>query len=303
LTFKKKKDAKLVTPGMAMDTSEDFQAKVAAVASSSPVLSYATLPPKRKSKGKGKAKAKSVSVAPLGCPDNAIIIPDSAPPPIPSNPGPPLWLTPSRSNPKAPLGLPPPVNKVPLKAPVHSPRKAADVPAAKQFKSFVEVANSHPTAPGNRLNPIVIPSPSPAEAQKIVELTRIYGDLSSDRILAMHRAMVGDRRSPAPTPQTPPSQMHSGSGRIKMTTRGPSCRQVMILFPAGFHTSDIFPSHIINIVNHGLEQNKSKLHIEAITGASRVSGFTLITIGVANTHDLKILKYMLGVRSTSFLFQ
>jgi hypothetical protein len=68
----------------------------------------------------------------------------------------------------------------------------------------------------------------------------------------------------------------------------------MILFPAGFHTWDIFPSHVMDIVNHGLEQNKSKLHIEVITGASRVSGFTLITIGVMNTCDLEILKLYVG---------
>jgi hypothetical protein len=46
-----------------------------------------------------------MSVASLGGPDNAIIIPDSAPPPVPTNPGPPLWLTPLRLNPKAPPGL------------------------------------------------------------------------------------------------------------------------------------------------------------------------------------------------------
>jgi hypothetical protein len=68
----------------------------------------------------------------------------------------------------------------------------------------------------------------------------------------------------------------------------------MVLFPAGFHTGDIFPSHLMNIINHGLEQNKFKLHIEAITGTSRVSGFTLITIGVANSHDLEILKLYVG---------
>jgi hypothetical protein len=68
----------------------------------------------------------------------------------------------------------------------------------------------------------------------------------------------------------------------------------MILFPAGFHTGDIFPSHVMSIVNHGLEQNKSKLCIEVVTGASRVSGFTLITIGVVNTRDLEILKIYVG---------
>jgi hypothetical protein len=57
----------------------------------------------------------------------------------------------------------------------------------------------------------------------------------------------------------------------------------MVSFPAGFHTGDIFPSHVMNVVNRGLEQNKSKLHIKAITGASRVLGFTLITIRVANS--------------------
>jgi hypothetical protein len=116
-------DAELITPGVAMDTSEDFQAQVAAALNSFPALLYATLPPKRKSKGKGKAKPKRVSVALLGGPDNAIIIPDSAPLPVPSNPGPPLQLTPLRLNLKAPPGLPPPVNKAPIKAPVHPPPK------------------------------------------------------------------------------------------------------------------------------------------------------------------------------------
>jgi hypothetical protein len=167
LEGKKPFDAELVTPGVAMDMSEDFQAKAAAAGSSSPTLLYATLPPKRKSKGKGKAKAKSISVAPLGGLDNAIIILDSAPPPVPSNPGPPLWLTPPRQNPKALLGLLPLVNKVPLRAPAHLPHKATEVPAAKQFRSFAEVAKGCPTAPGNRQNPIVISSPSPMEAQKI----------------------------------------------------------------------------------------------------------------------------------------
>jgi hypothetical protein len=68
----------------------------------------------------------------------------------------------------------------------------------------------------------------------------------------------------------------------------------MVSFLAGFHTGDIFPSHVMNIVNCGLEQNKSKLCIEAITSTSRVSGFTLITIGVANSHDLEILKLYVG---------
>jgi hypothetical protein len=114
-------DAKLITPGVAMDMSEDFQAKAAAALNSSPALSYATLPPKRKSKGKGKVKSKSVSVALLGGPDNAIIIPDSAPMPVPSNPGPPLRLTPPRFNPKALPGLLPPVNKAPIKALAYPP--------------------------------------------------------------------------------------------------------------------------------------------------------------------------------------
>jgi hypothetical protein len=87
-------DAELITPGMAMDTSEDFQARAVAALNSSPALSYTTLPPKRKSKGKGKAKPKSMSVASPGGPDNAIIIPDSAPLPVPTNLGPPLRLTP-----------------------------------------------------------------------------------------------------------------------------------------------------------------------------------------------------------------
>jgi hypothetical protein len=143
------------------------------------------------------------------------------------------------------------------------------------------------------LNPITVPSSSPIEAQKIVELAHIYGDLSLDRILTMHKAIVGDGHSSAPT-TTPPSQMHNGTGQIKMTTRGLSCRQVMILFLAGFHTRDIFPLHIMSVVNQGLEQNKSKLCIEAITGTSRVSGFTLIMIGVANLCDLEILKLYVG---------
>jgi hypothetical protein len=42
LEGKKPFDAELITPGMAMDTSEDFQAKVAAALNSSPALSYAT---------------------------------------------------------------------------------------------------------------------------------------------------------------------------------------------------------------------------------------------------------------------
>jgi hypothetical protein len=62
-----------------------------------------------------------------------------------------------------------------------------------------------------RLNPINIPSLSPTEAQKIIELTHIYGNLPLDRILTIYRAMVGDGCSPAPTP-TPPSQMHNGPG-------------------------------------------------------------------------------------------
>jgi hypothetical protein len=68
----------------------------------------------------------------------------------------------------------------------------------------------------------------------------------------------------------------------------------MVSFLAGFHTGDIFPSHVMDVINHRLEQNKSKLHIEAITSASRVSGFTLITIGVTNSHNLKILKLYVG---------
>jgi hypothetical protein len=109
----------------------------------------------------------------------------------------------------------------------------------------------------------------------------------------MHRALASDGRPLAPTP-IPSSQMHSGPGQIKMTTRGLLYRQVMVSFPAGFHTGDIFPSHLMNIINCRLEQNKSKLHIKAITGTSRVSGFTLITIGVANTRDLEILKLYVG---------
>jgi hypothetical protein len=109
----------------------------------------------------------------------------------------------------------------------------------------------------------------------------------------MHRAMASEGCPPAPTP-TPPSQMHTGPGRVKITTRGPSHRQVMVSFPAGFHTRDIFPSHLMNVINCGLEQNKSKLCIEAVTSASRVSGFTLITIRVANSCNLKILKLYVG---------
>jgi hypothetical protein len=157
----------------------------------------------------------------------------------------------------------------------------------------MEMAKSHTANTGTRINPLVIPSSSPAEAQKIVKLARIYGNLFSDRILVMYKAMASDRRPPAPTP-TPPSQMQSGPGRIKMTTKGLSCRQVMVSFPASFYTGDIFPSHIMNVINRGLEQNKSKLHIEAVTGASRVSGFTLITIRVANACDLEILKLYVG---------
>jgi hypothetical protein len=202
----------LITPGVAMDTSEDFQTKAAAVISSSPALSYATIPPKRKTKGKGKAKANGTLAAPLGAPDNAIVILDSAPPAVPTNAGPPLCLTPLRANQKVSPGLPPPINKVPLKAPAHPPCKAVETPTAKQFKSFAEAAKSPTVTTGTRLNPINIPSPSPAKAQKIVELVRIYGDLSSDRILAMHRAMVGKGRSSAPP--TPPSQMRDSPGRI-----------------------------------------------------------------------------------------
>jgi hypothetical protein len=57
---------------------------------------------------------------------------------------------------------------------------------------------------------------------------------------------------------------------------------------------DIFPSHVMGVINRGLDQNKSKLCIEAITNASRVSGFTLVTIGVANNCDLEILKLYVG---------
>jgi hypothetical protein len=39
---------------------------------------------------------------------------------------------------------------------------------------------------------------------------------------------------------------------------------------------------------------KKKKKKKAVTGTSRVSGFTLITIGVANTHDLEILKLYVG---------
>jgi hypothetical protein len=74
----------------------------------------------------------------------------------------------------------------------------------------------------------------------------------------------------------------------------------MVLFLSGFHTGDIFPFHLMNVINHRLEQNKSKLCIEAVTSASRVSGFTLITIRVANARDLKILKLYVG--HTLFFF-
>jgi hypothetical protein len=114
-------DTELTTPSVAMDTSEDFQARVAAV-SSSPALSYATLP-KRKGKGKAKTKAKPpVLIAPSGGPNNAIVIPDTPLSPIPANLGPPLRLSSPRLNPKALPGLPPLVNAVaPIKVPAHPP--------------------------------------------------------------------------------------------------------------------------------------------------------------------------------------
>jgi hypothetical protein len=100
-------DTELTTPGMAIDTSEDFQAKAAAIGSS-PALSYAT-PLKRKGKGKAKAKAyMSMPAAPLGGPNNMIVIPDTPPSPVPANLGPPLRLSPPRFNLRAPPGLPPP---------------------------------------------------------------------------------------------------------------------------------------------------------------------------------------------------
>jgi hypothetical protein len=68
----------------------------------------------------------------------------------------------------------------------------------------------------------------------------------------------------------------------------------MVSFPPDFYMGDIFPSHVMGIINRGLEQNKSKLCIEAIMNASRVSSFTLVTIGVANNRDLKILKLYVG---------
>jgi hypothetical protein len=99
---------------MAMDISEDFQTKAGGAGNSLPALSYATLSQKKKNKGKGKAKA-SLPMIPSKDLGNAIVIPDSPPPPIPSNAGISLRLTPPRANPKVPLGLPPPVNKlVPL---------------------------------------------------------------------------------------------------------------------------------------------------------------------------------------------
>jgi hypothetical protein len=68
----------------------------------------------------------------------------------------------------------------------------------------------------------------------------------------------------------------------------------MVSFPPDFHMGDIFPSHVMGIINCGLKQNKSKLRIEAIMNTSRVSSFTLVTIGVANNCDLEILKLYVG---------
>ena len=182
------------------------------------------------------------------------------------------------------LRAPPPPAKTATTKP--TPAKVATKPqASKQApKSFAQVAhNGNPQS-----TPRFAPASAYPEYESLLRLRNMFPDLPIEKVLAMHQSGFGASASP----NRGGAVSFSASRAPKMTTHGPTRRQVLI--PLDTSTAEVVVANATTAVescNRGLVETYFKLRVESVCKAwDRIS---MSTNFVASAAELEVIKQWL----------
>ncbi|KXN92520.1 hypothetical protein AN958_05375 [Leucoagaricus sp. SymC.cos] len=218
-------------------------------------LFFLTRPPyiEKKTKDKGKAKEIVPSSQPLENLDVEMISTEGAKTAQAAKPAP-AKPTPKHTPPKPPIkaAFPPPP-KPPT--PKVSDKNPSSTSLPQPAKSYAVASCSNAPTPSTIATKQVV---------DLVELVKLYGDkLPADRIAAMHQAAVGDANSGNTNNTSIPQKKKF---IVKLTTRGPTCKQVLIPYSEMVTITCLQRHHhILETVNHGLINQHSKLCVLAMS--------------------------------------
>ncbi|KAF5347005.1 hypothetical protein D9756_011008 [Leucocoprinus leucothites] len=162
-------------------------------------------------------------------------------------------------------------------------RKASIKPLTEHFNkktSFADAARRgvQPTSSTSTSSNI--------DGVKMREMILAFPDLSYDKVLAMYKAGFGSAQSQAPEPTSSTSAVRA---KPKMTTHGPTRRQVLIPFEGSIIADRIKDfNKASEFCNRGLIAAQSKLRVESVRES--YNGISIATSGVATSVDLNTIK-------------
>ncbi|KAF5347006.1 hypothetical protein D9756_011009 [Leucocoprinus leucothites] len=171
---------------------------------------------------------------------------------------------------------------MPLPIPVPD-RKASTKPLTEHFNkktSFADAARRgvQPTSSTSTSSNI--------DGVKMREMILAFPDLSYDKVLAMYKASFGSAQSQAPELTSTTSAIRA---KPKMTTHGPTRRQVLIPFEGNIIADRIKDfNKASEFCNRGLTAAQSKLRVESVRES--YNGISIATSGVATSADLETIK-------------
>src|SRR6267154_4313127 len=131
------------------------------------------------------------------------------------------------------------------------------------------------------------PGLSPAEAESLVSLAKLFSDQSTDQLVQMVKA--GRPTGNTPAQPTPPVRRP-----LPTTTKGPSRKNVFIIVPPELRKGDFFSQNTVDTLNRGLVNNHSKLRVELVADQPRDGGIIAFCNNVATDKDLNTLKEWTG---------
>ena len=128
------------------------------------------------------------------------------------------------------------------------------------------------------------PASSHEDFLRLLQLKEAFPNLPQATIISMHQVSLGVARASQGSPSHP-----SVSRTLKMTTQGPTRRQVLIpLAPAAAEVVVANAASAVESCNKGLVSARSKLRVESVCKAW--DGVSMSTNSIASVAELEVIK-------------
>ena len=152
-----------------------------------------------------------------------------------------------------------------------------------KVKSFAQAAKANATQPAPRF----APASAHEDFLRLLQLKEAFPNLPQATIISMHQASLGVVRTSQGSSSRP-----AVSRTLKMTTQGPTRRQVLV--PLDSAAAELIVANAASAVqscNKGLVEARSKLRVESVRKAW--DGVSMSTNSVASAAELEVIKQWL----------